>query len=241
MSIFEYLLLFFSVILSGVAVFFFKTTNRFYLKLILAFSGAYLFGITVLHLIPAVYQTDTATVGYFILLGFFIQIILEYFSEGIEHGHIHVHHHPSPAFPYSVIIGLSLHSFLEGMPLAHSHHEHGHGHSDQLLAGIVLHHLPVAFALVSMLIQSGVKKSTTIVMLIIFAAMAPLGAATSHLLSGAVIADLSLYYDKIMAVVIGIFLHISTTILFESTEDHRFNLYKLITICVGAGLSLIAF
>jgi len=78
-------------------------------------------------------------------------------------------------------------------------------------------------------------------MLIIFAAMAPLGAAVSNLLSGAVIADLAIYYDKIMAVVIGIFLHISTTILFESTEDHRFNLYKLIVICIGAGLSLVAF
>ena len=239
MTTFEYLLLFFSVIISGGAVFFIKTANKFFLKLILSFSGAYLFGITVLHLIPAVYQTDTTTVGYFILLGFFIQIILEYFSEGIEHGHIHVHHHQSPVFPYAIMLSLSLHSFLEGMPLADRHHDHEHG--DQLLAGIVLHHLPVAFALVSMLLQSGVKRSTTIIMLIIFAAMAPLGAAVSNLLSGAVIANLSMYYDKIMAVVIGIFLHISTTILFESTEDHRFNLYKLIVICIGAGLSLVAF
>ncbi len=239
MHLSEYLLLFFSVIFSGLAVFFIKTTNKFFLKLILSFSGAYLIGITVLHLIPAVYQTDTTRVGYFILIGFFIQIILEYFSEGIEHGHIHVHHHPAPAFPFSVIIGLSLHSFLEGMPLADRHHDHDHG--DQLLVGIVLHHLPVAFALVSMLLQSGVKKSTAIFMLIIFAAMAPLGAATSNFLSGAVIANISEYYDKIMAVVIGIFLHISTTILFESSENHRFNLYKLIVICLGAGLSLIAF
>ena len=239
MTIFEYLLLFFSVIVSGMAVFFFKTTNKFYLKLILSFSGAYLFGITVLQLIPSVYATDTTRVGYFILLGFFIQIILEYFSEGIEHGHIHVHHHHAPVFPLGVIVGLSLHSFLEGMPLADRHHDHDHG--DQLLVGIVLHHLPVAFALVSMLIQSGVKRSTAVFMLIIFAAMAPLGAAFSNFISGDVINNLSAYYDKIMAVVIGIFLHISTTILFESTENHRFNLYKLIVICLGAGLSLIAF
>ena len=41
-----------------------------------------------------------------------------------------------------------------------------------------------------------------------------------------------------MALVIGIFLHISTTILFESSEEHRFNYYKLITILLGAGLAL---
>jgi hypothetical protein len=42
-----------------------------------------------------------------------------------------------------------------------------------------------------------------------------------------------------MAVVIGIFLHISTTILFESYEEHRYNLYKLLTILAGAGLAML--
>ena len=38
---------------------------------------------------------------------------------------------------------------------------------------------------------------------------------------------------SINAVVIGIFLHISTTILFEAGEGHKFNLSKLTAICIG--------
>jgi hypothetical protein len=46
-----------------------------------------------------------------------------------------------------------------------------------------------------------------------------------------------------MAVVIGIFLHVSTSILFETEENHRYNLQKFVTVCFGIlvafGLSLI--
>jgi hypothetical protein len=41
-----------------------------------------------------------------------------------------------------------------------------------------------------------------------------------------------------MAVVIGIFLHISTTILFESSENHRFNLQKFVVIILGTLMAL---
>jgi hypothetical protein len=49
----------------------------------------------------------------------------------------------------------------------------------------------------------------------------------------------SVYFDRMIAIVIGIFLHISTTILFESNNTHRFNLYKLFVIVCGAGVALI--
>ena len=42
----------------------------------------------------------------------------------------------------------------------------------------------------------------------------------------------------LFAVVIGIFLHISTTILFESSEDHRFNYLRLGIILTGAALAM---
>jgi hypothetical protein len=37
-----------------------------------------------------------------------------------------------------------------------------------------------------------------------------------------------------MAMVIGIFLHISTTILFESSDGHNFSTQKILAIIVGA-------
>jgi hypothetical protein len=43
-----------------------------------------------------------------------------------------------------------------------------------------------------------------------------------------------------MAVVIGIFMHISTTILFETSDVHRFNYAKLGAIGLGTGLGILS-
>lgn len=237
MTIAGYILLFTTVTAAGLLYFLFKKSNVIYLKLSLAFTGSYLFAISMIHLMPGVFNSGVEHIGYYILAGFFIQLMLEYFSEGIEHGHIHVHQHNKTTFPLAMMVGLCIHSFLEGMPLASQFNHEDHNHS--LLAGILLHHLPVAFALVSMLVGSGISKKWTIFNLLLFAFMAPAGALFSTILSETEILHLSNYYNQIMAVVIGIFLHISTTILFESSSDHRFNLYKLAVIIFGAGLVIL--
>src|SRR2546423_1104291 len=105
-----YILLFVTVMLSGASYFLFNKTNVYFLKLSLAFTGAFLFAISVLHLMPEVYQNAGASVGVFVLIGFFLQIILEFFSEGIEHGHMHVHKDHAHAFPFAMMISLCIHS-----------------------------------------------------------------------------------------------------------------------------------
>jgi zinc transporter ZupT len=216
------------------AIFLFKKDNTQRLKLILSFSGAYLFAITILHLIPEVYHEGDPSVGLFVLGGFLFQILLEQFSEGIEHGHIHKHHHDHYAFPYGIMLSLCLHAFLEGMPLAKGHH-------NQLLFGIGLHHIPASFALASVLTQNRVSKRSVIILLVVFSTMSPLGYSFSDALSNGSIGDLDQYFDRIMAIVIGIFLHISTTILFESSVDHHFNLRKLAAVLTGIAIALINF
>ena len=234
MNTFQYLILFLSIVLSGCSFFLFRKTNELALKLSLAFTGAFLFAISVVHLIPAVYKSSDSHIGIYVLIGFFIQLFIEFFSEGIEHGHIHIHHVHEKTFPFAMMLGLSVHSFLEGMPLSGNF-----GMSNNtLLTGIILHHIPVAFALVSMLVASGLKKNAALFYLILFAAMAPLGALSSSMMNENFLLNASVYFDRIMAIVIGIFLHISTTILFESDSSHRFNLYKLFVILCGAGVAL---
>jgi len=231
------LILFGSALISGLAVFFVKRDNTSFLKLILSFSGAYLFAITVLHLIPHVYHggsTSPEIIGLYILGGFIFQLLLEQFSQGIEHGHIH--HHSNNSFPLGIMISLCLHAFLEGMPLVA-------GHQTQLVFGIAVHHIPAAFALGSLLLHTSLKKQSIILMLVIFAAMTPLGFMTSNVLSQGQIGDISQHFDKIMAIVIGIFLHISTTILFESgsADHHQFNRKKMIAVFLGIAVSLTSF
>ncbi len=228
------ILLFLSCLAGGLSVFLFKKDNTRSLKLILSFSGAYLFAITVLHLIPEVYQTGDRLIGIFVLGGFLFQILLEQFSEGIEHGHIHKHHHDHYAFPYGIMISLCLHAFLEGMPLAS-------GPRQQLVFGIGLHHIPAAFALATVLLNNHVKRNNVIVLLAVFALMSPFGYFFSESLSNGRIGNITGYFDRIMGIVIGIFLHISTTILLESSVDHHFNTRKLLAVLAGIAVALGSF
>jgi hypothetical protein len=43
---------------------------------------------------------------------------------------------------------------------------------------------------------------------------------------------------EITAIIIGVFLHISTVILFESSENHKFNLQKFLAIIAGILLTV---
>ncbi|GGE67523.1 MULTISPECIES: ZIP family metal transporter [Pedobacter] len=234
MEIWKLCVLFFCAFLGGTAIFLVKSDKSKLLKLILSFSGAYLFAITVLHLIPDAFSgPDKSEIGIFILVGFLLQVFLEQFSEGVEHGHIHKHH-DGQVFPFGIMISLCLHAFLEGMPLAKEQH-------NELIFGISLHHIPAAFALGSILMQNHFKKGSIILYLIIFAIMAPLGFYVSMGLSNGSIGGVEAYFNKIMGVVIGIFLHISTTILFESSADHKINLRKMIAVLLGIGVALIGF
>lgn len=235
MESWELILLFASAFFGGLSVFLFKNDNANKLKLVLSFSGAYLFAITVLHLMPDVYSSGNPQIGLFILGGFLLQILMEQFSEGIEHGHIHKHHHEHSVFPLGIMISLCLHAFLEGMPLAKGEHR-------ELVYGIALHHIPAAFALGSVLLQNNSSKNKIILLMSVFALMSPLGYVLSFFIGkGFIGGNITAYFDNIMGVVIGIFLHISTTILFESSVDHKFNLKKFIAVLLGVSIALIGY
>lgn len=234
MEIWKLLILFLSAFFGGAAIFLVKSDKSQLLKLILSFSGAYLFAITVLHLIPDAYHgADHEDIGIFILIGFLLQIFLEQFSEGVEHGHIHKHHEKQ-IFPYGIMISLCLHAFLEGMPLAKDQH-------NALIFGISLHHIPAAFALASILMQNKFNKANIIFYICVFAVMAPLGFCVSYGISNGSIGGVENYFNRIMGIVIGIFLHISTTILFESSVDHKVTKRKMIAVLCGIGIALIGY
>lgn len=234
MEFWKVALLFTAAFLGGITIFLSKKANTQRLKLILSFSGAYLFSITILHLIPEVYQSGDTAIGLFVIGGFLFQIILEQFSEGIEHGHIHAHAQHQVAFPMGIMVSLCIHAFLEGMPLAK-------GPQNELVFGIALHHIPAAFALGMVLLHHHVSKRNVVILLFLFALMSPLGYLLSLELSNGTLGNLESYFNRIMAVVIGMFLHISTTILFESSVDHRFNLKKIIVVLLGVAVAVFSF
>ena len=158
MELTNILYLFLSVAIGAIIVEIFKPTKSKNIQLLLTFSGAYLLAVSVIHLIPELFgNTPSDKIGIFILVGFLIQILLEYFSKGIEHGHFH----KQKVIPITVLISLCLHALLEGIPLGGGL-EHNHSAHNALLTGIVLHKAPVSIVLFSLFLQSGMKKQKPI-------------------------------------------------------------------------------
>jgi zinc and cadmium transporter len=177
----DVLILFLVAFGAGLASFYVPKINNSNYKLALVFAGAYLFSITIIHILPELFHQDDnpGYIGMFVLAGFFLQQGLEFMSSGVEHGHIHVHptgdHHHRESSATLVLVALGIHSLLEGGLLAHPRTVEHHHDSNTLLWGILLHKAPEAFALMSVLVCEVKSKSRAIFYLVLFAAASPLG------------------------------------------------------------------
>jgi len=233
------------VLITGV-IFLSVRIKRSYLRLLLAFSAAYLFALCTMHLLPECYEGSSARrAGLFILLGFFIQVVMDYFSSGIEHGHTH-HHSDSckKHVPLGMLFGLYLHSLLEGLPIYQSNLVHNDGEAflnvqQSMIFGITLHNIPIAIAFVTMLLDHHISKAKIVLLLFFFAMMAPLGCFISYLLTSFGITHYEGFLSASFGVVIGIFLHISTAIMFETGENHKYNLTKTGAMVFGILVALL--
>lgn len=250
MEIIYYLVLFILPVLGGIQIFLFRKSDDKYIRLLLSFSGAYLFGLTILHLMPMIFEFDLYLPGVYIIIGFLIQIILDQLSKGVEHGHMHIDEKVSGTVVFSIMIGLGIHAFLEGIPLGgldagneiHSHGEDGAGMENiglvPLLLGIAIHKIPAAFALMAIFISAKMPIRKAIGLLLVFAAITPFAALMTTWFTSMDIAITGSVLMAIMAIVLGSFLHISTTILFEvESKLHRFSLVRILTIILGLGMA----
>ncbi len=240
----NFILLFLTAMLAGLLVFVAPVFREKYFKLILVFAGSYLFSITILHIIPELFSSGYghSRMGMYILLGFLLQQVLEFWSSGIEHGHIHKHNSESFKGVFTLMSGLFIHAFLEGTLLSHGSIVTdepilNHVHSDKtVLLGIIMHKGPAAFALAAVL-SSSLTKKWTIALLTIFALASPVG-----MLSSAIFLENGWLsregFGLLYGLVTGGFLHISTTIFFESSPHHKFQLNKLVITFIAAALAM---
>ena len=243
------LVLFFAPLVSGLLIYLVPKTKDSNFKLLLVFAGSYLFAITVIHILPELYRQSLGIelIGLFVLAGFFLQQLLEYFTSGIEHGHIHTHdrhshdHHKHPRLHTGnravsalvLLFALCIHAFLEGGMLAKPIAMGSIYNVNAILLGIALHRAPAAFALMTVLASQLHSRTKALPHLIGFSMAAPVGLVLStYLANHEVITATGLMY--LYALVSGNFLHISTTIVFESSPEHRFNAKKMAVSIVGA-------
>ena len=225
--------LFLAVTVGGAASYVINTNSAFF-KLTLAFSGAFLFGTLMTHLLPEVFVNKNG--GLWVLLGFGIQLLLDFISKGLEHGHLHTHDSKIPVLP---LVGLFVHAFIEGMPLGLDNimHDHGHDHgANGLLWSITLHKIPIALLVATALRSAGLKVWQVLLGIVLFALSSPLGNIVGV---GLELDPAS--FTSILGIATGLLLHVSTTILFESAANHQFNAMKMLVVAVGIAFSLLLF
>lgn len=237
MNPYYYILLIGFPLSGGLIAYYAKVQKLNNFKLVLAFGGAYLLSVVMFHFIPHLYTEMNVWSGILLLGGFFFQLFIERFSRGVEHGHLHLHKQGklSALVPYEILISLCLHSFMEGLPLGSDFLLNDSGKLS-FLFGIVLHEFPAAFAMVSILKSQHFHRKRLLIFIAIYSSMSSLGALSSQSLTH--ILDVHAL-EYIMAFVVGTFLHIATTILFENSDNHKFTSGKIVAILLGIALAAV--
>ncbi|MGM5631074.1 ZIP family metal transporter [Apibacter raozihei] len=237
----DYAILILAVVLGAAIAYYFQNNAKFS-KNLLMFSAGLLLAITVLDMFPSLYYNGGAHAGLWIIVGVGLQLILEGLSKGIEHGHLHHHkssHNGNNIIPLSVMLGLFIHSFLEGTPIIdaqsgihlHGGHSHHHSHSNILWA-LSIHKVSESIVLATFLFSLNIKRIYQFLILVFFAISAPIGAFVGSFLNPS-------WYPNVLGIVAGIFLHISSVIIFESNEKHNLNWQKLVLVFSGMILGII--
>lgn len=217
-----YTLLFISVIIGYIIALYLRRKEKRGMEVFMAFSGGFLLSITVFELLPEVYAVPENNIGVYIMLGVLLQIFLEYFSKGAEHGHMHIHA-DRKHFPWMLFVSLCIHALVEGFPISEE---------NNLLIAIIIHKIPVAIILSFFFLGAGYNRLKTLLFLTFFALMTPIGSFVSHHYE-----QLAIYETQLTALVIGIFLHVSTTILFESSKNHQFDAKKAVAVIAAVILA----
>ncbi|NQV52979.1 MAG: ZIP family metal transporter [Flavobacteriales bacterium] len=203
-----------------------------WIYLFLSAGGAYLITVLFTHILPELFENLGHTAGYVLLVGFIAQILLENYSHGIEHGHAH-----ASSTRTALLISyaaLCLHALIEGMPLASVLFNSVIQFDRELTLGIMLHKIPVAITLSTLLIRSGLGKNSAMLWLLGFIACTIVGSFVQHWLGN----DSERLMFMSLGLTVGILLHVSTTILFESSDHHRLSPKRIAVIVLGILLGI---
>lgn len=236
MHIFNGLGLFIITFLGGSIPLWVKGLDDRRMHYLLAFSGSFLLSITFLHLLPETFASLGSKAGLLLLCGFFVQLIIQRITHGLEHGHVHIHQHEHHMPINSMLIGLALHAFMEGLPLGFNYAMQGTEPS--LYLAVAAHKLPEAM-LVTSLVAETKTRSKAFITLLIFSLITPIAGLLATML-GNYYAPISQAVMYLIPIVAGVFIHIATTIFFESgTKSHMLTRQKTVAILLGVGTGLI--
>lgn len=199
-------------------------------KNLLILSAGFLITICLNEVFPQVYTSEISeNLGIFVIGGVLLQMVLEALTKGFEHGHFHHHNESSNILPAALMVGLFIHAFIEGIPLANETNP-----LSPYLLGILFHNLPISFILGAFLFNRSDSKASypSIFIVALFALASPMGMLLGNYFNPE-------WQPYFLAIVGGIFLHISSVIIFESNKNHNINWSKIGLVILGVSLALL--
>lgn len=212
-------------VLAGVLLGKYFGSKEKFAKNLLILSAGFLITICVNEVFPEIYSSGKSNIGIFVILGVLLQMLLENLTKGFEHGHFHHEQDEHRILPLALMVGLFIHAFIEGIPLANETRTFS-----PYILGILFHNLPISFVLGVFLFRDKVHLPGVLIAGL-FALSSPLGMVLGKYFD----AQLQPYF---LAVVGGIFLHISSVTIFESNKNHKLDWMKIVFVFAGALLAM---
>lgn len=194
------------------------------LELLISLSAGIILGVVFFDLLP---EAASITPHFFtaVLVGFTLLLALEKFVL------IHPHETDELADRRSGIaayIGISLHSLLDGVALGSSAMIPTIG--PVVLWAIAAHKIPNTFSLVSILLYFGFSRRGTLLLLLLFSLLTPLGGALALLALRNASSDL---LGLAIGVAAGTFLFIATSDLLPHAHAHHHGRYRKLAAVLG--------
>jgi zinc and cadmium transporter len=217
-------------VLVGAGYTYLHALNKQYAKPISIFTAALLLCITVINFLPEVFEhvPNKSYAGIVILLGLLLQLGLERFSNGLEHGHLH---NAGQVKFYISYVALLLHSFVEGTPLLIS------VNGNSLLVGLIVHNVPVTIILMQLIKHLNYSTFTSLSLISMLGISTVGGAFAAQYITQYTHLAFDVHY--VLAFVCGLFLHIGTSLLFEFNRGKQQLVLKLFLVALALGLCLL--
>ncbi len=193
---------------------------------LLSFSAGVMLGAACLHLLPECFELLPERAGIWILAGFlflytFEKFVTVHICEALD---CEVH-----SIGMSAFVGLAIHALTEGFALGTGLLTAGIG--TIVFLSIMLHKIPAALALSSILMHENYKKRNVALLQILFFLMVPLGAIIVNSISTHTDAD---FLGTALAFSTGTFLHISLSDLLPEVHRSGYRkIYALLAFILG--------
>jgi zinc and cadmium transporter len=227
-NLFWYCIILFVAASLGGMVALYRQWSEDLLHLFVSFGAGVFLGAVFFELLPeAMSHENRAVVSVAILLGylliFFVEKLMAWHSHGAPEGRNHV------VVSIAAMIGLSVHSLVDGLGMAVSSREAALGQT--VFMSILAHHVPAAFSLASLLSLAKIKQRTAIILLALFAATPPIGALIfAPFADGASESSFAI----ILGLMTGTFLYVATgDLLPEVFHSKKIRWQNLVLLLLG--------